>query len=148
MTTIETTFFALVVVRKGDRFLIIQESKHGNSWYFPGGRVDPGETIPAAAVREAREEAGIDVTLEGVLRIEHRPLPGARARVRVFFLARPVDDAPPKSVADDESLGARWASIDEVASLPLRGDEVTTLFRRVRGGAPVYPLDVLTDDEL
>ena len=40
-----TWFFALVVVRRGDRFLLVHERKHGQTWYLPAGRVEPGETL-------------------------------------------------------------------------------------------------------
>src|SRR5580700_11345397 len=102
---IPTWFFALVVVRNGDRFLLAQERKYGQTWTIPGGRVEPGESITDAAVREVVEETGIRVALDGVVRVEHTASPSG-ARVRVVFTATPVDDAPPKAVADDESLGA------------------------------------------
>jgi phosphatase NudJ len=142
---IPTWCFALVVVRLGHRFLIVHERKHGQLWYLPAGRVEPGETFVDAAIRETREEAGIDIAIEGIVRIEHSPMPEG-ARMRVVFVARPVDDRPPKSVADDESLGAAWASLDELVQYPLRGSEVRALFEHVAGGGPIMPLRMLTHE--
>lgn len=68
-TAIPTWFFVLVVVRRGDRFLVVHERKHGQLWYLPAGRVEPGESFAAAAARETREEAGIPIHLEGVARM-------------------------------------------------------------------------------
>ena len=49
---IPTWFFVLVVVRRGEQFLLVHERKHGQLWYLPAGRVEPGETFVEAAVRE------------------------------------------------------------------------------------------------
>jgi phosphatase NudJ len=139
---IPTWCFALVVVRKGDRFLLVQESKYGEPWYLPAGRVEAGELFAAAAVRETLEEAGIPVRVTGVIRVEYSPSP-VGARMRVIFLAEPVDDTPPKTEPDDESLGAAWVALDELSKYSLRGEEVTELFTYVAGGGAVYPPDLL-----
>jgi 8-oxo-dGTP pyrophosphatase MutT (NUDIX family) len=139
---IPTWCFALVVVRKGDRFLLVQESKYGQPWYLPAGRVEAGESFAGAAVRETREEAGIPVRVTGVIRIEYSPSP-AGARMRVIFLAEPTDDTPPKTEPDDESLCATWVTLDELAKYKLRGDEVPELFGYIASGGIVYPPELL-----
>jgi len=134
----------MVIVRKGDRFLLVHERKHGQLWYIPGGRVEPGETIQEGALRETLEEGGIRIVLEGLLRVEHSPTPDGAARCRVFFLARPADDKPPKSIPDDESLEARWVHPKELSRYPLRSEEVTEIIEYVAKGGAVFPLHAFT----
>jgi len=142
---IPTYFFAVVVVRKGDRFLLVHERKHGQKWYLPAGRVEPGETLSEGAIRETLEETGVPVEIVGVLRVEHSPLPGY-ARVRVIYLARPVGDTEPKREPDEESLGAAWVSLGDLDTLPLRGPEVRELLWAVARGAPVYPPSLIAPE--
>jgi 8-oxo-dGTP pyrophosphatase MutT (NUDIX family) len=139
---IPTWFFAVVVVRRGDRFLLVHEHSHGQLWYLPAGRVEAGESFAAAACRETREESGIPVRLVGVIRVEHSPSP-ATARMRVVFLAEPEDDTPPKSEPDEESLEAAWVSLEELARFPLRGEEVRELFAYVAAGGMIFPTSIL-----
>lgn len=141
-TPTPTWFFALAIVRLGPRFLLTREVKYGSSWSIPGGRVEPGELMTDACVREVLEETSVPVTLDGIYRIEHAPSPD-RARVRVIFAATPRDDTPPKNVADAESLGAAWLTLDEIRKLPLRGSDLQALLETVAAGHPVYPLSLL-----
>lgn len=139
---IPTWCFALVVVRKGDHFLLVQESKYGQPWYLPAGRVEEGESFADAAVRETLEEAGIPVRVTGIILVEHSPSP-AGARMRVIYLAEPTDDTPPKTEPDDESLGAAWVTLDELPNYALRGEEVAELFAHVANGGAVYPPELI-----
>ena len=127
---IPTWYFAVVVVRKNDRFLLVHEREHGQLWYLPAGRAELGESLPAAACRETHEETGVPVHLTGVLRVEHTPVPGG-ARVRAIFVAEPSDDTPPKSLPDAHSLGAAWVSVGDLAKYPQREPEVEQLLRYV-----------------
>jgi phosphatase NudJ len=141
-TPIPTWYFALVIVRSGHRFLLTREKKYGSTWSIPGGRVEPGESLAEAAVREVLEETGVPVTLDGILRIEHAPSPSG-ARVRVIFAGSPRDDTPPKQTADDESLGAAYLTLDEIAKLPLRGADLRGVLESVAQGRQVFPIDLL-----
>ena len=139
---IPTWYFALVVVRRGHRFLLTQEHKYGATWSIPGGRVEPGESLGAAAVREVLEETGVPIKLDGVLRVEHTPGEGS-ARFRVIFLGSPLDDTAPRTVPDDESLGAAYLTLDEIRARPLRGAELRVLLETVADGCQVFPLELL-----
>ncbi|EQC27492.1 hypothetical protein SDRG_14695 [Saprolegnia diclina VS20] len=143
--------FAVVVVRhpRTKRWLAVQEtSKHNRLWWLPAGRVETGETFPAAAVRETREEAGIDIRLIGILRVEHTPLGPQSDRMRIVFYAEPMDaDAPLKTTADDESLGAVWTTVSELeawnAAGQLRGKELLNWALYLEQGGEVAPLATL-----
>ncbi len=139
---VPTWFYALVIVRKDDRFLVVRERKHGQRWYLPAGRAEAWETLDVAAVRETLEESGVPIVLEGILKVQHTPS-GAGARVRILFLARPADDTPPRSTPNEHTLEARFVTLRELNELSLRGPEVKAIFEWVAAGAPVAPLDLL-----
>lgn len=135
-------FYALVLVRRGDEFLLVEERDHGGGWYLPAGRVEPGESLLEAALREVREETDLDVVLDGVYRFEHTVLESGGARVRVLFSAHPVDDREPKSKPDEHTLRAGWFTADAAAALQLRSEEVTGLLALALAQAPA-PLAVV-----
>jgi len=144
---IPTWYFALVVVRRGHRFLLTQERKYGSSWSIPGGRVEPRENLVGAAIREVLEETGVPIRIDGILRIEHAPSDSG-ARVRVVFAGTPIDDTAPKTTADEESLGAAWLTLDEIRQKKLRGADLGALLESIEAGRQAYPLDLLGNAEL
>jgi ADP-ribose pyrophosphatase YjhB (NUDIX family) len=77
-------------------------------WVFPGGYVDRGEEIKVAAIREAREEAGLDVRLDGLINIYSYP---GRPIVIVVYKASIVAG---ELRIDEESLEARLFSRAEI----------------------------------
>ncbi len=77
-------------------------------WVFPGGYVDRGEEITLAAVREAREEAGLDVRLDHLINIYSYP---GRAPVIIVYAATMMSG---ELAVDDEGLEAREFDVGEI----------------------------------
>jgi ADP-ribose pyrophosphatase YjhB (NUDIX family) len=70
-------------------------------WVFPGGYVDRGEEITLAAIREAREESGLDVRIDRLINIYSY---AGRTPIVVVYAATRVGG---ELACDDEGLEAR-----------------------------------------
>jgi len=142
MARIQTPTFMVVfvIVIVDDHILLIQENREGHPWHLPAGGVEPGESVLDGARREALEEAGIPVELDGLLRFEQWHREDGSMRMRFVFTAHPADKTPPKQFIDEHSLQARWVTWDELEQLPLRNDYMLELLEDVRNGAPVHPV--------
>jgi len=139
---IPTPHFVKAIVRQDDRFLLVHERRFDQTWHLPAGRAMLGEPLVEAALRETREETGVPIVLDGIIRVEHSPHP-EKAFLGLIFLGHPAADVPPKSVPDEESLGAAWFTVEEAERLPLREPDVLEVLRYIRQGGPVYPLSLL-----
>lgn len=87
------THVAIAVVEHQGRYLIGQRPSGlplPGLWEFPGGKIEPGEAPEAAALRECREEAGLDVVVTGTYPTVEHLYDHGRLRLS-FFACRPVD---------------------------------------------------------
>jgi ADP-ribose pyrophosphatase YjhB (NUDIX family) len=149
---LKTLLISFTVVRNSaGQFLVVKESaKHHHKFWLPAGRVDQGESFEEGAVRETKEEGGIDVRLTGILRVEHSQTT-LSARMRVFFLAEPLDEhQKPKDFADQESDEASWMTLEEIRALDpadCRSSELLDWCEYVAGDGFVCPLALWTQEE-
>ncbi len=109
-----TVIVALALVRQGDCILLVRnrDVRQGESeryWSLPGGTVEPGEAIDHAAVREVKEETGLDVRLLRLVGLYSKPADGALA---VTFAAEVVGGTLLEST--DETTACRYFPMDQL----------------------------------
>ena len=108
----------VVVANDAGEILMIRRTDNDN-WAVPGGAVDLGESVGQAAVRETREESGIECEITGIVGIYSDPKHvilytsngEARQEFSIVLTARPLSGQPTPS---SESSEVRWVPVSEV----------------------------------
>jgi len=113
----------VVVTNAEGEVLLIHRSDNDN-WAIPGGAIDLGESLTQAAVRETKEETGIDCEITGLVGIYTDPKHvilytsngEARQEFSIVVTARATGGMPTRS---DESTEVRWVSRDDLKNFQM-----------------------------
>lgn len=101
----------LIVIRRGNEFLVVHRSPENDAyWHQIAGGVEEGETFAEAAVRELREETGLEVGVEPL----DSPFQYEDIRVETFIVDVPADWEPKLDWEHDDY---RWLPREEAAEL-------------------------------
>ncbi len=110
---------ALAVTYKGNELLLVQRSKEPQKygWGYPGGSVNPGESLHDAACRELLEETQVHAIPEktfDVIEINEFDNSGEHHHfILVAVLCRYVSG---DAIASDDAMDCKWMSIEEIIS--------------------------------
>jgi 8-oxo-dGTP diphosphatase len=128
---------ASIAVFRDGKVLLAQRAKPP-LWSLPGGRIEPGETAEQAALRELREEVGVEAEIVGPIgerEVTRRDKSGVVvARFRIQAFAARWRAGEPKTSA--EAVDVRWVEPDKVGELETTEgltETVATARRLVRG---------------
>jgi 8-oxo-dGTP diphosphatase len=109
-----------VLIKRGNSILLVKRSNNPGRglWSIPGGVLELGETLEEAAVREAKEETGADISVDRLLDIYNLIENDDSGRIRyhyilINFLAHHVRG---ELKANAESSEIRWVKINELNS--------------------------------
>jgi 8-oxo-dGTP diphosphatase len=111
-----------VVCLRGQEVLLIKRGTPPRlgQWSVPGGRLEWGETLQDAALRELKEETGVDAELLGLIDVIDGVFPArpggeiTRHYVMIDYAARWTGGEP---VAGDDAAEARFVTRDEAMAL-------------------------------
>ncbi len=113
-----------IVNKERTKICLIYHKKFQN-WIQPGGHLIEGETPAEGAIREAKEETGLDVQLvtgKPFMIEEYRNFVGDLHDYQ--YLAEPVDETQ-KLVNSDESFDVDWFSLEDLKTIPVFPDVKT-----------------------
>ncbi|WP_414838044.1 NUDIX hydrolase [Candidatus Nanosalina sp. VS9-1] len=134
------------LIEKNGEYLLVQEGKEAvrGEWNLPAGGVDKDESIQDAAVREAREETGLEVELENFMGVFVDDSDRSDSTVLVFvFHSRPQDFSVERPKGE-EILDVKFFTPEEFSDIDVRIpflDEAVKKFER----GDLRPLDTVVD---
>ncbi|WP_067259919.1 NUDIX domain-containing protein [Methanobrevibacter cuticularis] len=112
----------IVIFNKKNEFLLVKRKNEPfkDYWVIPGGFVDYGETTDNAAIREAKEETGIDITIDKLFGVYSDPNRDPRGHtITIVYLAiGNIEDAK----AGSDAAKAKIHSWNDLSSLELGFD--------------------------
>ena len=112
---------------RGDEVLLIKRGKEPRigQWSIPGGRIEPGEPASIAAMRELREETGVEADILGLVDVVDYITP-ERHYVLIDYAARWTGREP---LAGDDAADARFVPISEVHDLGMWDETVKVILQ-------------------
>ncbi len=103
---------AMAVVLRGREVLLVQRRKQPDAglWGYPGGHIEPGETEGQAAVRELREETGVEARADAVLDVLDIQTGEFSFRLAAVSCRYVAGDPVPA----DDAAAAEWVAVEDV----------------------------------
>ncbi len=103
------------IIIKDNKVLLINEI-HGNFWGFPKGHMENGENEIKTALREVKEEVGLDVKIDTDKRyVLNYIIDNKIDKTTVLYVAEPISD---KIVMQESEIdNVKWCSFDEALDL-------------------------------
>lgn len=100
----------VVILDPDERILLVREktSYKAHLWHVPAGRVEAGEPLESAALREAKEETGLDVRLLCYLNTYIGRFESGDLIARHVWLAEPIDKQEPAPLLSEEVAECRY----------------------------------------
>lgn len=96
-----------------DGKILLTKREDFETWILPGGGVEEGESLAQAAIREAKEETGLDVELTRLVGVYSR-LGAWHPGYMVLFAAKPIGGE--LTCQEGETIAVEWFPFDEIPS--------------------------------
>ncbi|WP_055110141.1 NUDIX hydrolase [Paenibacillus ihumii] len=122
--------YTLLVNEDGTKILMVKNSGR-NAWTLPGGAVEPNETLEMAAIREAKEETGLDVEITGVVAVNEGLFTELDQHVVFVTFRGRIAGGRMEIVRPDEIHAIEWIDVEQADELmPFYKEKLRDIVRR------------------
>jgi ADP-ribose pyrophosphatase YjhB (NUDIX family) len=138
----------VILLDENDQLLLIQRARppSAGKWSVPGGKVELGESLEAAALRELKEETGLACTLGPIVEVLDRVVRDAAGAVQFHYVILDFLGSGPTGALQPASdcLDARFVPLADLRQYPLTDglEEVVARARAIRDSGASGPLRV------
>lgn len=145
------SYRAAIILLQDDQIALVERHRADQHYFtFPGGHVEPGETPEQAAVRETREELGLDVTIQRLLAEiwwHGRPQYYYLVEATGGDFGTGTGEEMHNPTPEKGSYHPTWIPVRDLLNLPVLPRTLARMVVRAQTGGWPDPAPVIRDEE-
>lgn len=136
---------SIYCITEKDGQVLLTEDEGKSGWKLPGGSVEEGELLLEAAIREVKEETGLDVEVTGIVSIQEYLKENGEHRLRIYAIAKLLGGEEKPNPGEIKNL--KWFPKEELSKLEEKDFFIEQYFLAIQDylNGNIYPATLIRE---